>query len=84
LPSKKKDPIPFEWITPLRSKYLRNYFPPFSSWHKICSLRIATIGKVASVNMMIKELASANLLFVLVVILVGFGVIKIVKKRLED
>jgi hypothetical protein len=34
--------------------------------------------------MIIKDLASANLLLVLVIILVGFGVIKIVKKRFED
>jgi len=41
--------------------------------------------KVVFVNIMvIKELASANLLLVLVIVLVGFGVIKIVKKKYED
>jgi len=77
--------IPFEWIISLRFKLLRNYLPLFSCWHKICSLKVSTSEKVAFVNIMvIKELASANLLLVLVIILVGFGVIKIVKKRYED
>jgi hypothetical protein len=34
--------------------------------------------------MMIRELASVNLFLIFILIIVGFGVIKIVKKRFED
>jgi len=34
--------------------------------------------------MMVKDLASINLLLIFIIIMMGFGVIKIVKKRFED
>lgn len=35
-------------------------------------------------NTMIKDLASINLYLIFMLIIVGFGIIKIVKKRFED
>jgi len=33
---------------------------------------------------MIKDLASVNIFLIFIIIMVGFGIIKIVKKRYED
>jgi len=41
-------------------------------------------GKKPSIYMMIKDLASINLFLIFILIVVGFGIIKIVKKRFED
>jgi len=36
------------------------------------------------IYMMMKDLASVNLFLILILLVVGFGVIKIVKKKFED
>ena len=41
-------------------------------------------GKKRLMYMMIRELASVNLFLIFILIIVGFGVIKIVEKRFED
>ncbi len=35
-------------------------------------------------NTMVKDLASINLFLIFILIIVGFGIIQMVKKRLED
>jgi hypothetical protein len=41
-------------------------------------------GKEIRGIMMIKELASVNLFLIFMLIIIGFGIIKTVKKRFED
>jgi hypothetical protein len=47
-------------------------------------LLLITPGKGIGSMMMIKDLASVNLFLIFVLIVVGIGIIKIVKKRFED
>ncbi len=35
-------------------------------------------------NMMVNDLATANLFIIFILVIVGFGVIQVVKKRFED
>jgi hypothetical protein len=42
------------------------------------------LEKNHSIDTMVKDLATVNLFLIFIIIIVGFGVIKIVKKRFED
>jgi hypothetical protein len=64
--------------------YISACYKIYAVWHETCLTRIITPEKEARMSTAIKDFAAINLLVIWFIVLGGFAILRIIKRKLED